>query len=149
MTRTHGKVETTTTTEYLPPTGDQRLARAATDARGSVRFVLSRRSGGGHVEVTKSTERTDDPNPTPVVTSTIKPVVERRPDVYFRITLPSGDVVDTREGSSSPLHPPTRFFKLNLGDRRIGRPEAPLLLLVPSQAGGPLPPEQVSSVALR
>jgi hypothetical protein len=143
-TKTIGKREITTTVEYLPPFSDDVLARGRTDDKGLVRdqrlgagpgalrgpVVIDRASRGGAVRVTRSEERTDIPNPVPQVTETTTPLNERRPDVFFRVTLKDGRVFDSRTTTDR------LFLAVNLDDRRIGSPAAPLLLAVPPPIPG-------------
>jgi hypothetical protein len=81
---------------YQPPTGDQVLARGFTDQDGIVRFAVIKddltTSAGTITRVVKNRITGVDPDHT-VVT----PVNEFKPDLYFRVTMPDGSVVDTRK----------------------------------------------------
>ncbi|WP_189052822.1 hypothetical protein [Longimycelium tulufanense] len=93
-----------------------------TDDSGLVRLVVDRRTAGGRVTTTVIKERVDDRQAEPEVNTFVRPVIEERPDVFFRVTLPNGDVVDSRSTGT--------FFVPNFNDRRLGSPAAPHRLIV-------------------
>jgi hypothetical protein len=126
--KTAGRLETTTTVDYRPPTVNETLGAGRTDGEGLVRLVVDRASGGGVARVTRSVERTNVPVPDPKVTVTTHPIGERRPDVFFRVTLRDGQVF------ISPRARTHRFYARNFADRRIGAPDAPQILVVAPRA---------------
>jgi hypothetical protein len=86
-----------TVNTFVPPTSDERLAQGVTDLDGTVRFAMLKeqlRSTAGRI---KSVTTHFDPDAEEdVKTTSFKPVAEAKPDLYFRVTMPDGKVVDTR-----------------------------------------------------
>lgn len=135
-------------TKFEPPIHDQLLSTAQTDDRGLIRVMLTpteRTTTAGTKVVTTTTEKLDveespgshihggpggiggEPGPVgpPVndrpgidVVTHHSPIIERKPDVYFRVKLPDGRTGDTRRQSSG--------LTINLGAGRLGTPESPL-----------------------
>jgi hypothetical protein len=115
-----GDFAITKRTRYVR-TADEAFGEATTDHAGRVRFYvphdrLTSVGGSKVVETTRTNLDTDE-----VTTSTTStPVVESRPDFYFRLTPPGGAAVDT-------LQLPAGFF-LNFQSARVGTPAHPLTI---------------------
>jgi hypothetical protein len=119
------KVHVVVSTFFRAPRGNQRLAGPKnTNSRGEVSFVLTPQeletSAGAVVTLKETTFRQTGESQ---LKQTEKSLVERRPDIFFRVRTPDG-VIDTRRLASGLL--------LNLRSRRIGSPEAPLTFVAGS-----------------
>src|SRR5262249_30962990 len=117
-----------TDSHYVAPTKDQVLASAVSDAAGRVKFVLapSRLITTAGTVVTTSTIVSHDPSLRfpKGVHSTTTDVKEPRPDIYFRVKLPSGKIVDTRHLQSGMM--------VNFSKKRTGSIDAPLTFTLPA-----------------
>lgn len=97
------KIERLTVTRYVPPETDTPLTGARTDRFGVVWFQVPAQVPGGEL-ITDITETkvgnfpNDDEDNLPGQTTTVRTVrkLTARPDVYFRLTLPDGTLVDTQ-----------------------------------------------------
>lgn len=117
-TTTKDGVVTTRRSHFVAPTGNQVLATGTTDNQGRVAFVLQPghlRTTAGTVVTTVSTENLH--KVVPSITTTVEPVEENLPDVYFRLTPTDGPAFVTRTLDNG--------FVPNLDERRIGTVAAP------------------------
>ncbi len=120
-----------TSHEVIAPRDDQILADGKTDIDGKLRLWLSPHeitTTAGTLITTRTTERLDFDRNDPGSlqrTETQRPLREPLPDVYFRITLPSGEVVDSRALDDA--------FLVNLHHQHIGTVEDPLRLIIRRQ----------------
>ncbi len=115
----HGTHVTTTSFSFQPATSDQKLAEGKTDIDGIVRFALLKdqlTSTGG--TIVKKVQRFDvDADKVTTITSK-SGEVEPKPDLYFRVTMPDGSVVDTRKMPGG--------FMVNFTSARVGTLANPL-----------------------
>jgi hypothetical protein len=105
---------------------NETLAEGVTDKDGVVRLVIDRRTTAGTIiKTTLITEKGKEGTVRKIEESSL---IEERPDIFFRITLPGESTVrDTRQSGQTP------FFQLNLNSRRLGEPDAPLTLIFPGE----------------
>jgi hypothetical protein len=93
-----GKHQVTITYTFVPPTSDQQLAVGQTDMNGVVRFGLLTTQLVTTAGMIKEEESRFDPDAGRfITTTTLTPVLDDTPDLYFRVTMPDGSVVDTRQ----------------------------------------------------
>jgi hypothetical protein len=93
-----GKHQVTKTYTFVPPTSDQQLAVGKTDPNGVVRFGLLTDQLVTTAGAIKEDETAYDADAQRfITTTTFTPVVNDAPDLYFRVTMPDGSVVDTRQ----------------------------------------------------
>lgn len=93
-----GKHQVTKTYTFVPPTSDQQLGIGQTDLNGVVRFGLLANQLVTTAGMTKEEETAYDADAQRfITTTTLTPVLNDTPDLYFRVTMPDGSVVDTRQ----------------------------------------------------
>lgn len=158
------KVITTVSTSFAPPTEDEVLADGRTDRFGTVWLYLSRAdvlTTAGTVTTTTTTDRLGTfpgrdgpvgrpggrpdggPAPRPSGGGTTqshtsrRSLTERRPDLYFLLTLPDGRTVDTRDLDDG------LFTNVS---STVGTAEEPVTFVV-EQATGPADRPDVGDVA--
>jgi hypothetical protein len=114
---------------FVPPTSDQQLGVGTTDVNGVVRFGLLKEQLITTAGQIKKSDQHFDPDADRVITTiTETPVPEAKPDLYFRVTLPDGSVVDTRGLPGG--------FLLNFTSARIGTLANPLTFTFGPTVGG-------------
>jgi hypothetical protein len=115
-----GKHHVTISCTYLPPTSDQQLAVGQTDMTGLVRFGLLASQLVTPAGTIKEEKTYFDPDADRVITTTtLTPVLNPTPDLYFRVTTPDGNVVDTRQLPGGLMS--------NFVSARVGTLEHPLI----------------------
>jgi hypothetical protein len=125
----HNEIIDSTKYSYEKPGSDQKLAEGQTDLDGTVRFALLKSdlitTAGDIKAVITHTDINADKDKTTISRS---PVGELKPDLYFRITMPDGSVVDSRKFSGG-------FFE-NFSSSRIGTLANPLTITLGASVGG-------------
>lgn len=108
------------------PGSDEVLAQGITDLDGIVRFELTkgklRTSAGSIKRVIQNKKTGIDPDKT-----TFTPVDEEKPDLYFRVTMPDGSLLDTRHMLGG--------FLENFTSGRVGYIERPLTFTLGASGG--------------
>jgi hypothetical protein len=88
----------TVTYTYEPPISDLQLAVGQTDYTGEVRFGLLASQLATPAGTIKEVRTAFNPDADRVVSTTsLTTVIEANPDLYFRVTMANGSVVDTRQ----------------------------------------------------
>ncbi len=124
-----GQHQVSVTYTFVPLAADQQLAVGQTDWNGVVRFGLlasERDTTGGTIKEEKYAYDVDAQRFT--TTTTLKPVRNNEPDLYFLVTMPDGSVVDTRQFSGGLLN---KFAPM-----RAGTLEQPLTVTLGTTVSG-------------
>ncbi len=124
----HGKYGVSVTNTFVPPSADERLDEGTTDLDGTVRFALltdQLQSTAGRIKTVTTHFDTDTDRDT--TTTTYSPVPEAKPDLYFRVTMPGGKVVDTRGLPGG--------FMENFTSARVGTLANPIIFTFGGNAG--------------
>ncbi|HXN85838.1 MAG TPA: hypothetical protein VN867_07180, partial [Candidatus Binataceae bacterium] len=132
----HSNTASETKYHFEPPTSDQTLAQGQTDLDGIVRFALLANNdtnqlattAGEVVGVTTLTNLTTGKTISTSTSRTGEP--EAKPDLYFRVTMPDGSVVDTRNLPGG--------FMLNFTSSRLGTLANPLTFGLGGAIVGPV-----------
>lgn len=115
----HGNLVTTKKHTFIKPGADQKLAEGTTDLDGVVRFSLLKdqlTTTAGRIKTVVTQTNIETGAATTEVSD--DGVVEQKPDLYFRVSMPDGSIMDTR-------NLPNGFF-LNFSSSRIGTLSNPL-----------------------
>lgn len=126
-----GHTITDTTVRFVAPDRDQVLASGTTDGHGRVQFVLrpnQLETAAGSVETTVSTENVENEGRSKPQKTTTRPLRERLPDIYFRVTQRDGGIINSRQLDEG--------FVPNLNSRRVGSAREPLTFLTGTQGPG-------------
>jgi len=125
----HGGHSSSTVHTFVAPSSDEKLAEGTTDLDGTVRFALLKDQLGSTAGRIKTVTTRFDPDAEKnVSTTTFKPVPEARPDLYFRVTMPEGKVVDTRAMPGG--------FMVNFTSARLGTLAKPIMFNFGIAVGG-------------